>query len=56
MSCSATPGCSSPGPSREVALATDRVVSTSRIVGMDLATRVIVGDGKYASMKERSYV
>ena len=45
-----------PEPSREDILITERMVKAGRILGMDVVDHVIIGDGKYVSMKELGYV
>jgi DNA repair protein RadC len=45
-----------PEPSREDMLITEQIVETGRVLDIRVAYHVIVGDGKYVSMKERGFV
>jgi DNA repair protein RadC len=45
-----------PNPSREDILITERLVSVGDLIGIKVLDHVIVGDGKYTSMREKGYI
>jgi DNA repair protein RadC len=45
-----------PEPSREDILLTQRVLEAGRFLGIPLLDHIIVGDGRYISLKERGYI
>jgi DNA repair protein RadC len=45
-----------PEPSREDILLTQRVQEAGILVGVPLLDHIIIGDGRYISLKERGYI
>ncbi len=45
-----------PGPSREDILITERLVNVGDLIGIRVLDHIIVGDGKYTSMRETGYI
>src|SRR3990170_1204424 len=45
-----------PGPSREDILITERLVTVGDLIGIRVLDHIIVGDGKYMSMREKGYI
>jgi DNA repair protein RadC len=45
-----------PGPSREDILITERLVTVGDLIGIRVLDHIIVGDGKYMSMREEGYI
>lgn len=45
-----------PSPSREDIKVTERLREAGKLVGIDLLDHIIVGDGKFTSLKEKGYV
>ena len=45
-----------PSPSREDIKVTERLKEAGKLVGIDLLDHIIVGDGKFTSLKEKGYV
>jgi DNA repair protein RadC len=45
-----------PSPSREDILITERLVTVGDLIGIRVLDHIIVGDGKYMSMREKGYI
>ncbi len=45
-----------PTPSREDIDVTQRLVEAGELIGIDVLDHVIIGDGKYVSLKEKGYI
>jgi DNA repair protein RadC len=45
-----------PSPSREDILITERLVNVGDLIGIRVLDHIIVGDGKYTSMRETGYI
>ena len=45
-----------PTPSREDILVTERAKEAGRLIGIDILDHIIVGDGRYCSLKERGNI
>jgi DNA repair protein RadC len=45
-----------PEPSREDILLSQRVQEAGEIIGVPLLDHIIIGDGRYISLKERGYI
>jgi DNA repair protein RadC len=45
-----------PSPSREDILITERLVNVGDLIGIKVLDHLIVGDGKYMSMREKGYI
>ncbi len=45
-----------PEPSREDILITERLVNVGDLIGIRVLDHIIVGDGKYMSMREKGYI
>ncbi|GAA0355129.1 RadC family protein [Bacillus horti] len=45
-----------PDPSREDIEVTKRLVSAGEIMGIDLLDHIVIGDGRYVSLKEKGYM
>jgi DNA repair protein RadC len=43
-------------PSREDILITERLVNVGDLIGIKVLDHIIVGDGKYTSMREKGYI
>jgi len=45
-----------PSPSKEDIQVTKRLLEASRILGIDLLDHIIIGDGRYISLKEKGFI
>jgi len=45
-----------PDPSREDILITERLVNVGDLIGIRVLDHIIIGDGKYTSMREKGYI
>lgn len=45
-----------PSPSREDIAVTERLRDAGRLIGIELLDHIIVGDGKFSSLKEKGYL
>lgn len=45
-----------PTPSREDIEITKRLVECGKIMGVEILDHVVIGDGRYASLKEKGYI
>lgn len=45
-----------PSPSREDIKVTERLKEAGKLIGIDLLDHIIVGDGKFSSLKEKGYL
>ena len=45
-----------PTPSREDILVTERAKEAGKLIGIDILDHIIVGDGRYCSLKERGNI
>jgi DNA repair protein RadC len=45
-----------PSPSREDIQVTERLVNAGEVIGINVLDHIIMGDGKYTSMKEKGYI
>ena len=45
-----------PKPSKEDVEVTKRLVEAGKIIGIDVLDHIVVGDGEYASLREKGYI
>ena len=45
-----------PSPSREDIMVTEKMVEGGKLLGIDVLDHIIIGDGKYVSLKDEGFV
>ena len=45
-----------PSPSREDIMVTEKIVEGGKLLGIDVLDHIIIGDGRYVSLKDEGFV
>ncbi len=45
-----------PSPSREDIMVTEKLVEGGKLLGIDILDHIIIGDGRYVSLKDEGFV